>query len=255
MAQSQRIPPEHGSPLAKALSGAELVIFDFDGVIADSEVLSLGTLRDTLADCGMPMSLARVRELFLGTSLATITEHIALHGPNGAAEGFAERWQNALFGQLRSDLTPVNAILPFLEALQSLGVHHCIASSSNFERIGLSLTTMRLTEHFPHLFSAQQVKNGKPAPDLFLYAAQQMETAPDACLVIEDSPHGVQAARAAGMRVFGFVDGGHLTDIRSAHAEVLLNAGAARVLNGFAELLAAPTYSGHSGRPEQQTGE
>ena len=239
MTQPQRLPPERRAPIERALHGVELVIFDFDGVIADSEVLSLGTLRDALSDRGLPMPLDQVRARFLGKSLASISEYVARHGPDGAATGFAERWQSALFDRLRNELQPMTAVLPFLDELNARGIRHCIASSSSFDRIRLSLTAMRLEDRFPHLFSAEQVQNGKPAPDLFLFTARQMDMAPSACLVIEDSPHGIQGARAANMRVFGFADGAHLNDIQSAHSELMLKAGAERVLKNFAELLPA----------------
>lgn len=239
MEQSQKISAAVGPPGADVLDGVAWVIFDFDGVIADSEVLSLGTLRDTLADSGLHMSLDRVRSLFLGKSVDSIQENISQNGPAGASEGFAERWQSALYKRLGQELKPMPAILPFLDHLTARGIRYCIASSSTFERIRLSLSAMMLQDRFTDLFSAEQVQNGKPAPDLFLFAAKQIGANPNACLVIEDSPHGIQGAKAAGMRVMGFVNGAHLTDIRDTHAELLLSAGAERVLNDFAELYPA----------------
>jgi len=233
--------------MVEALDGVELVILDFDGVIADSEVLSLGTLREALADCGLLMPLEQVRALFLGTSLASISDYIARHGPEGASDDFADLWQNALYGRLRSELEPMTAILPFLDCLNECGIRYCVASSSTFDRIRLSLTAMGLEDRFTNLVSAEQVQNGKPAPDLFLFAANQMGAAPRTCLVIEDSPHGIQGAQAADMRVFGFVDGTHLADIRNTHADILLNAGAERVLHNFAELLPAAKQKGPKG--------
>ena len=225
-----------GSSGADALDGVALVIFDFDGVIADSEVLSLGTLRDALADSGLHMPLDQVRSLFLGKSLASIQEYIKQNGPAGATDGFAQRWQSALYERLAQELKPMPVLVPFLEHLTERGIRFCVASSSTFERIRLSLRAMRLEERFSNLFSAEQVQNGKPAPDLFLLAAKEIGANPNACLVIEDSPHGVPGARAAGMRAMGFVNGAHLAGIRHAHAYHLLNAGAEHVLNTFAEL-------------------
>ena len=213
-----------------------MVIFDFDGVIADSELLSLGTLRDALADGGLHMSLDHVRSLFLGRSLKSIQDYIEQHGPTNASEDFAHRWQSALYKRLSQELNPMPGILPFLDHLAERRIRHCIASSSKFERIRLSLSTMGLADRFQVLFSAEQVHNGKPAPDLFLFAATQMGTHPDACLVIEDSPHGIVATKAAGMRAMGFLRGAHLTDIQDAHATLLLKAGAEHVLHDFSEL-------------------
>lgn len=231
----------HGTPAKKprTLDGVDLVIFDFDGVIADSEVLSLGTLQNALADHGLRLPLEEVRRLFLGSSLATISQFVAQNSPDGTATGFANTWQERLFDQFRAELKPIPMILPLLDWLTDQGIRYCVASSSSFERIGVALGAMGLENRFPDLFSAEQVENGKPAPDLFLLAAQRMGMEPAACLVIEDSPHGIQAAQAAGMRVFGFVDGAHLQDIQSVHERLLMDAGAELVLKGYAELLPA----------------
>lgn len=242
MAQPRSRSAALAPPAGEALDGVDLVIFDFDGVIADSEVLSLGTLRDALANSGLPMTLDRVRSLFLGKSLASIQAYIAQNGPENAADGFAQSWQGALYERLARELEPMPAILPLLDHLAERGIRHCIASSSTFERIRLSLSAMGLEDRFADLFSAQQVQNGKPAPDLFLFAAKHVGANPAACLVIEDSPHGIQGARAAGMRALGFVNGTHLSDIKATHAELLLNAGAERVLNTFAELYSTPAH-------------
>ncbi len=236
MAQAQELIFEASSQAGDALVGVELVIFDFDGVIADSEVLSLGTLRYALADWGLQMSLEQVRTLFLGKSLASISDYIASNGAANVSEDFADHWQNTLFEQLRTKLKPMTEVLPFLEFLNKRGVKYCIASSSSFDRLKLSLSAICLEDQFPDIFSAEQVQNGKPAPDLFLFTAKHMNKDPSACLVIEDSPYGVKGAAAAGMRVFGFVAGTHLIDIQNTHSKLLINAGAERVLKGFAEL-------------------
>ena len=236
MVQLQRLRSIADPRITDPLDGVELVIFDFDGVIADSEVLSLNTLRDALADCGLQMPLEKVRSMFLGRSLASISDYISYYGPEDASDGFTDRWQRVLFQRLRTELKPMTAILPFLKSLDERGVRYCIASSSSFDRIRLSLTAIHLEDRFPDLFSAEQVQNGKPAPDLFLFTAERMNTDPSACLVIEDSPYGVQGARAARMRAFGFVDGAHLHDIQNTHRELLLSVGAERVLGNFAEL-------------------
>ena len=236
MAQSVSNPAAIDRTVGHAFDGVALVIFDFDGVIADSEVLSLGTLRDALADSGLPKPHEQVRSLFLGKTLTSIQHYIAAKGPPQASDGFAQRWQSALYERLGQELKPMPAILPLLEHLSQLGIGYCVASSSTFERIRLSLSTMGLEDRFSDLFSSEQVQNGKPAPDLFLFAAEHLGASPSNCLVIEDSPHGIQGAKAAGMRVMGFVNGAHLTDIRDTHAKLLLSAGAERVLNDFDEL-------------------
>lgn len=219
------------------LRDVDLVIFDFDGVIADSEVLSLGTLRDTLADFGIFQDLDEVRARFLGTSLKTISAYVSEHSPNGQAAQFGQSWQSRLFDKFRDDLTPMPNIMDVLEKLGACGIRHCVASSSSFERIAISMKAMNVTAHFDHIFSAEQVKRGKPFPDLFLHAAQEMSVEPSRCLVIEDSPHGVRAAMAGGMRVYGFVGGSHLQGLKDEHGALLCESGAEQVLHDLQDLI------------------
>lgn len=206
-----------------------LVIFDFDGVVADSEVISLGTLQTTLAEFGLDWPLEDVRARFLGSSLATISDYVAQHGPNGD-HGFADAWQSRLFASFREKLEPVTGIVELLQSLSGQGIRYCIASSSSLERIAIALDAMGLADAFPNVFSAEQVAHGKPAPDLFLLAAQRMQVDPRHCLVVEDSAHGVRAARAAGMRAFGFLGGQHLRGIEAGHAALLRQCGAERAV-------------------------
>ena len=113
-----------------------------------------------------------------------------------------------LFALYRRDLKPMAGLI---DALAQIKVPACVASSSHMERIRISLSVTGLLERFdPAIFSAAMVANGKPAPDLFLHAAQSMGPPPEDCLVIEDSPAGIVAAQRAGMRVFAFVGGGHI---------------------------------------------
>lgn len=221
---------------AELFANAKCVIFDFDGVVADSETFSLGTLRDALADFGLAMPLEEVRARFLGKSLKTIEAHVVAQKGCGAADGFAEAWQATLFATFRAELRAMPGVVSVLDALDRVQTPYCIASSSSFERLGVALSAMRLTERFTHVFSAEQVDRGKPAPDLFLLAATHLNVEPADCLVIEDSPHGIQAATAAGMRSIGFVGGDHLRDIEPEHETLLLAAGAALVIPGYAGL-------------------
>ncbi len=221
---------------ADAVKETRCVIFDFDGVIADSEPLSLGTLKDTLADFGLDMPIGQVRAQFLGRSLTTIETYVAAHSPQGTAKGFGPAWQSILFARLREDVCAMAGLIALLDTLDTLRVPYCVASSSNFERLSIALDALKLTDRFPNLFSAEQVENGKPAPDLFLFAAAQMKQDPATCLVIEDSPHGIHAAAAAGMRAIGFVGGSHLRDIESEHSALLMNAGALDVLEDHTDL-------------------
>ena len=227
------LPHSSALELARLLKETKCVIFDFDGVIADSEPLSLGTLRDTLADFGLDLPIGEVRSLFLGKSLKTIEAYLSKHGPKGASAGFSSAWQTDLFEKFRAELYAIPGLVDLLDALKRQNLTYCVASSSSFERLEVALDALQLQERFPNLFSAEQVKNGKPSPDLFLFAAAQIGCDPAACVVIEDSPHGIRAATAAGMHAIGFVGGSHLREIQTEHAALLFDAGAIGVTGDY----------------------
>jgi HAD superfamily hydrolase (TIGR01509 family) len=146
---------------------------------------------------------------------------------------FAARCRQRVLRAFDKKLRPISGVGPLLEGLAH---RRCVASSSEPERIRHSLTLTGILHHFdPHIFSATQVTHGKPAPDLFLFAAAQMGVAPDRCIVIEDSVPGVTGARAAGMAVLGFTGGGHC---RNGHADKLRAAGTEQVFGTMSELAA-----------------
>ena len=231
----------------RTLSDVRLVIFDFDGVIADSEVLSLSTLKQALARFGIDQTDADVRTNFLGKSLSTIAQYVASTRTDGTADGFADSWQNDLFDAFRTSLLPVPSIKPVLDHFKEANLPFCVASSSTFERLDVALEAIGLKHSIPDVFSAEQVARGKPAPDLFLLAARRMNVAPEACLVVEDSPYGVRAATRAGMRSVGFVGGQHLTAIAEDHGQLLQQEGALCVIDTHEALiemgLAFPNHS------------
>ena len=188
-------------------NATELVIFDCDGVLVDSEPISISVLVGALEAAGVTMSEAEAHERFLGKSLKTMSE--ILHSDYGLAidAHFLDDMRKTLYDRFRTDLRPVEGVR---EVVENLNVAHCVASSSQPERIRLSLSVTGLIDCFePHIFSATMVERGKPAPDLFLHASRQMGVAAEHCVVVEDSPAGVQAAKAAGMRVFAFAGGSH----------------------------------------------
>jgi len=218
--------------LEQRIRKVELVIFDFDGVIADSEVVSLQTLQAALARVDICLSFDQTREMFLGTSLRTITSYVNTHG-KGEVGSFAQTWEADLFARLKADLSPVPFVVDLLDVLDGLGRRYCIASSGTLERIGISLEAMGCLDRFPHIFSSEQVAQGKPAPDLFNFAAASLNVEPSACLVIEDSAFGVRAAKAAGMACFGFTGGQHMKGRQEAHSDLLSEDGADVVLSSF----------------------
>ncbi|MEO6015341.1 MAG: HAD-IA family hydrolase, partial [Devosia sp.] len=196
------------STIANDAAPIELIIFDCDGVLVDSEPLAIRVLLNVLAAEGIEITPERAYRDFLGRSLSTISESLTASHQTGLSPVALQRMRDDLYAVYRRELKPT----PWLQhVLDQLKLPMCVASSSQIERIRLSLELTGLIEHFdPHIFSASMVSRGKPAPDLFLHAAHAMRVAPENCLVIEDSPTGIKAARAAGMRVFAYLGGGHI---------------------------------------------
>lgn len=199
---------ESGREAAPTSAPIGLVIFDCDGVLVDSEPLAMRVLLETIAAEGIEIDADTGFREFLGRSLATITANLNdKHGLH-LSEAALTRMRASLFALYRRELQPMAGLI---EALAALNTQVCVASSSNMERITVSLGLTGLIDFFDSaIFSASMVKNGKPAPDLFLHVADAMLTAPEHCVVIEDSPAGILAAKAAGMRVFAFTGGGHI---------------------------------------------
>lgn len=223
----------------------ELIIFDCDGVLVDSEPISIAVLNEIIAGAGVEIEEARAYELFLGRSMATIGETLATEFGLAMTRGHLDEMRQKLYQRFRSELKPIRGIAGTLAALDP-SIKRCVASSSYPERIRLSLDLTGLLGAFgEHIFSASMVKNGKPAPDLFLHAASEMGVAPERCLVIEDSPAGVQAARAAGMRVLGFAGGSHA--VGDGFREALEALGAETVFDDMA-LLPALLAGGTGGQ-------
>jgi HAD superfamily hydrolase (TIGR01509 family) len=211
-----------------------LLIFDCDGVLIDSETIACGAEAAYLAELGIAVSAEELLERYLGISMAVMLADLeSRHDRSLPAlpRDFADTLRRRVAIAFETDLRP----MPGIEAaLASLPARRCVASSSAPERLRHSLQLTGLLAHFePHIFSATQVARGKPAPDLFLFAAARMDATPEACVVIEDSLPGVQAAVAAGMRVIGFTGGSHC---RPGHAERLRAAGASAVCACMAEL-------------------
>lgn len=187
--------------------GSHLIIFDCDGVLVDSEMISFSVLHRMLADVGADVPLKRAYHDFLGKSLASVTKLVAEEFCVQITDKHLQDMRLELYARFEKELRPMPGLR---NVLASLEADRCVASSSQPERIRLSLATTGLIDFFePHIFSATMVDHGKPAPDLFFHAANAMGRRPEDCLVIEDSPAGVTAAKAAGMKVFAFVGGAH----------------------------------------------
>jgi len=209
-----------------------LVIFDCDGVLVDSEPLSLATLTAGLNRIGVPIDLDTVRNRFAGTSMVSIMGHIERDYGIPAPEGFVDAVKAETLATFDRELKAMRGVAA---AIRRLGQPVCVASSSDPVRLRHSLALTGLLDLFSgNVFSSAQVARGKPFPDLFLFAAEQMGTAPASCLVIEDSVPGVTAAVAAGMRVVGFTGGGHWGHDREGAD--LRRAGAGTVFSDYLNL-------------------
>jgi HAD superfamily hydrolase (TIGR01509 family) len=184
------------------LSPVGLVIFDNDGVVVDSELLANRVLSDLLTEHGHPTTVQESIRDYLGGTLSGVRMIIRERSGEDLPAGFDESYHRRLFEAFSTDLRPVEGIRSVLDHLE---LPFCLASSGTLDRIVRSLTVTGLLDYFgDRIFSAEQVANGKPAPDLFLRAASTMAVGTSHCVVIEDSPNGVAAARAAGMTVLGY---------------------------------------------------
>lgn len=208
------------------------IIFDFDGVLADSEVLSNAVLAAIVTELGVPTSIEDAYRNFMGKRLAEVIEAIELAVGRKLPAELADAYQQRTFESFRRDLRAVEGARAFIEAWRD--VPQCIASSSSPERLALSLEVLGMASLFEgRVFSASAVARGKPYPDIFLYAAAKLGVSASDCVVIEDSISGVIAGRAAGVTVIGLTAAGH---IQPGHAARLKDAGAHHVVASFAEL-------------------
>ena len=186
----------------------ELVIFDCDGVLVDSERLSVRIDVAYLDRLGWPMDEAEVIERFVGRSDADIRADIELRLGGPIPAEVEEEFGRLYRETFERELVAVDGITEVLDALAARATRTCVASSGEHVRIRTSLALTGLASYFDErIFSAEDVAHGKPAPDLFLHAAEVMGVGAAACAVIEDSVHGVEAARAAGMRAFAYAGG------------------------------------------------
>lgn len=200
----------------------DAVIFDFDGVIADSEALANLVLAEHVTLLGVPTTLEDAYERYMGRRwpevVATIEDALGQPLPLN----FSDALMLATLKRFESDLQEISGATSFIRQLGALP--KSIASSSPSERLSLCLQVLGLSADFAGtVFSADMVERGKPHPDIFLLAAERLNVRPAKCLVVENSVSGVQAAKAAGMKVFGLTAGSH---IRSGHRERLHDAGA-----------------------------
>lgn len=210
----------------------DLIAFDFDGVLVDSEVLWSEALSAVLTRLGRPMSVLECRRRFTGISGRDVRAAIIARQGQLLPDDFEETVKAEAYAALAAKPRMVPGADTLLHGLDE---PRCIVSNSGLPWIDLGLRGAGIDGYFPEdcRFSAAQVGKGKPAPDVYLLAARSMQVAPGGCLVIEDSIHGVAAARAAGMPVVGFTGGSHIED---GYADALLEAGVCAILEDLPDL-------------------
>ncbi|MGW2835742.1 HAD family hydrolase [Streptomyces sp. NPDC001286] len=184
----------------------DLVIFDNDGVLVDSEPISNRLLAAYLTELGHPTSYEDSIRDYMGSAMHRVHELVLERTGRVLPEDFDDVFHARVFAAFERELKPVPGVGEVLEKLAADGVPYCVASSGSHARIRVGHRTTGLDRWFgeDRIFSSEDVGRGKPAPDLFLYAAERMGVAPERCVVVEDSPLGVRAAVAAGMDVYGF---------------------------------------------------
>ncbi|MFC8422020.1 HAD family hydrolase [Streptomyces sp. NPDC057236] len=184
----------------------DLVLFDNDGVLVDSEPISNRLLAACLTELGHPTSYEDSIRDYMGSAMHRVHDLVEERTGQRLPADFDDVFHARVFAAFERELKPVVGAVDVLEKLAADGVPYCVASSGSHERIRVGHRTTGLDRWFDdgRIFSSQDVGRGKPAPDLFLYAAERMGAAPERCVVVEDSPLGVQAAVAAGMDVYGF---------------------------------------------------
>ncbi|WP_085619086.1 HAD family hydrolase [Thalassospira alkalitolerans] len=222
---------------ATILSGKIAVLFDCDGVLVDSEPISLATLVDVLDHFGAPLGQSEVARRFTGRSSAAPIEHIHTETGRDITDEFKPFFYERLFARYDFELRKTPEIETVLKALKDRNIAFCISSSSSMQRLDRTMAVTGLGHWFgDQIYSADFVANGKPAPDLFLYAAKKMDVRPEQAVVIEDSVAGVKAAVAAGMTCIGYVGGGHYEKDRDDARTRLYDAGADIVFDNMRDI-------------------
>ncbi len=210
-----------------------LVIFDCDGVLIDSEFIATKVELEMLKEHGYESDASEHARKFIGLNFAQSLKIIEQESGRYFPEDIVENLEKELDSRLWRDVVALPGAHDVLDLLE---LPRCICSNSSSERLKMTLTKTELWDRFrPYVFSAISLPdiNAKPAPDIFLHAARELETDPEACVVIEDSAHGVAGARAAGMRVIGYVGATHSYD---DHGDHLMDAGAETIIKNLKDL-------------------
>ena len=216
------------------MRGVEALIFDCDGVIVDSESIAIATERNLLSSWGLNYEFEIYVSRFVGLHNrdfhAAVASDAELNG-NPLPHDFVDQMQKEIWRRFEAELRAIKGVEEVVAAFPG---RRAVASSSETKKLVRKLELTGLHTVFaPHIYSADLVAHGKPAPDLFLYVAKALGTPPETCLVVEDSVNGVKAARSAGMMVWGFTGGGH---VDPGLAERLVKAGADMVFSSHDDI-------------------
>lgn len=212
------------------------VIFDLDGVLVDSEYFSCAATADLLTARGIAMTEADVRRLFLGRPISAVYAHVLETTGSALHEGFAAEKEDLYFQRAGGELRAFAGALDVIERLRARRVPMAIASSGSPRKVAFSLSETGIGASFDVVCTTAEVTRGKPAPDLFLLAAEKLGVSPSDCAVVEDAAPGIEAARAAGAYAIGVTT--------SLDAERLRAAGAHHVIDAIGELPTVPALAG-----------
>ena len=227
--RSQDSFPKDAVPMA----GFDLIIFDCDGVLVDSEIIAAKVESGLLTEAGFPISVEEMGERFAGMTWQNILLTVEREASIPLSASLIDKSEKLLDAALAKEVEIIDGVK---QALARITEPRCICSNSGMSRLNMMLTKVGLKPYFEgHIYSAKDLgaDRVKPKPDIFLHGAKQMGVKPDRCLVIEDSVHGVHAAVAAGMRVIGFTGASHTYP---SHADRLTDAGAETVIARMSDL-------------------
>lgn len=215
------------------MDGFDLIIFDCDGVLVDSEIIAADVESKLLTDAGYPIGVEEMAERFAGMTWKNILLQVEQEASIPLSASLLDKSEKLLDMRLKRDVQPIDGVE---YAVSRLAMKRCICSNSSSKRLDMMLTKVGLKQLFaPYIFSAKDLgpDRAKPKPDIYLHGAAQMGVSPGKAVVVEDSVHGIHAARAAGMRVIGFTGGAHTYP---AHADRLMDAGAETVISRMNDL-------------------
>ncbi|MGB0658925.1 MAG: HAD family hydrolase [Mangrovicoccus sp.] len=224
--------------MAQRPSNLRGVIFDMDGCLVDSEPLCLNAIAEEFQSLGIrDVTAADIGERFLGVAISKIEDFAASRLGHPVPAGFATRIEDQLVDIYQRELQHIPGAETLLDRLAQSGFGLGLATGASLRRMQATLEISGLGPRFgARAVSVDNVARGKPAPDIFLEAALRLDLPPTACIVVEDSPHGVKGALKAGMAAIGFVGGSHLKTRKAAHAQVLQEAGAAEIFEDLGAL-------------------